>query len=175
MGGELKPTESVSCATYQYFDGSNYSLAQGELSFKKNAFSFGSAAGVGTNFKSSDLVIDLKGAYKYHNCENFSAGTNIRFRGKANEDTQSLQIRVSPFTCNFKICKNVTGYANLNYAAKINSDGQIKHSVNVFAGADIKLNKHLTISPEIERDNLQNINNNNGSNWSGNIIAKWTF
>ena len=165
----IKPISSI--MTFQDFNGDNYTIAGNEVSFKKDNLSFGCFAGMGTDFKSSDFVGDLKFSHKYS--ENLSQ--NLRIRTKLNEDRQSVQIRYSPITVNVPLGKGVEAYANLNYKGLYKSDGSWENSAGIFAGVDIPISKKARLSIEAERYNLQDITDNSGKNYSANAILKFNF
>ena len=173
----IEPTESISCTSYNNFDGTNYTLVNSELSYKKDNFSFGGAAGIGTDFKkSTDLVIDFKGSHQYYKGEKVKLSHNLRIRSKLNEDTQSVQFRYSPLTINVPLAKGVDGYANLNYCGLLKSDGTYKNSGSVFFGTDININKNLKISPELQHYNIQDIKDiGSRKNLGFNLSAKYSF
>lgn len=172
MGDKLIPSTNVSVSTFQSFDGSNYTLAGIEGKLKYKNVTFGGFGGVGTDFNgSTSIVTDAKLTHSY----NKTLNQNLRIRNKISEDTNCTQIRYSPLSINIPIGENTNIYANPHYVAQINSNtNEWKHSAGIFVGATQKF-KNLSISAEIQRYNLQNIKDNSGANWSGNVIISYNF
>ena len=60
---------------------------------------------------------------------------------------------------------------NPHYVGTYNyQDNKWTNSAGAFLGVTQKFNDDLSVSAEIQRYNLQNLSDNSGKNWSGNMI-----
>lgn len=174
MGEPIKTQKGFYTGTFQNFDGSNYSVAGLEEKIKADGKSITLFTGVGTNFgNNADMVVDFKGSMNYD--AKGMLNQNIRLRTKVNDDKQTFQVRYSPLSFNIPVGENTSLYANPHYCGQISNDGEWKHSAGIFAGATQKLGKNTNVSVEVQRYNLQNINDNSGINWGINAIVSYQF
>lgn len=173
MGNEIKATGSVTTSTFQSFDGSNYTLTNVDGSLKYKRVSVGAAWGIGTDFNDTNVVTDLKASLNYDKNGRFNQ--NLRIRNKISDDVTTTQVRYSPLSINVPINESLSIYANPHYVAQKNDIvNEWQHSAGIFVGATKRMGK-ISVSAEIQRYNLQDINDNSGANWSGNVIVSYKF
>lgn len=161
---------NASLNTYQNFDGSNLTIAGFEEKAVTNKGSVGAFLGVGTNFNDNvNAVIDFKGTYKYD--KKGLLNQNLRIRNTIGLTGSTTQIRYSPLSVNIPISDKVSLYANPHYAGKFNyKTNEWSNSAGIFAGTTVKIAPKTSLSMEIQRYNLQNLNDNSGKNWGVNAI-----
>lgn len=145
-----EPTVSIAAANYHNFDNSNYTLLGCDVGFSNSNGSIGGFYGIGTNYNNQpDLVIDLKGTYKY----NDSLNSNVRLRTKFGENN-TVQLRISPLSTSFKIGKDTSIYTNLNDCITYKSNtGKVTNQINCFAGISHKIG-NTSVWVEGELDDL---------------------
>lgn len=160
--------QNFSISTYQYPDGSNYTHTGFGVSFKGGLSTY---VGIGTDFKSDcHGIIDLKESNPYAKGSLFSQ--NLRLRTKYDDKFLSTQIRFSPCTVNVPLENKKTSlYLNPHYTGTYDyQKKEWKHAAGAFLGVTHKFNNDLSVSAEVQRYNLQDITDNSGKNWSGNVI-----
>lgn len=171
-----KPIEGLyNYSTYQSLDGSNYTLTGLEDKYKGKNGSVSTFLGVGTNFKNDVMgVFDIKGSRNYDKQGIISS--NLRLRTKLGKETESLQVRYSPVTVNVPVGKNTSVYLNPHYSGQMDfRKDKWTNSLGAFAGVSQDLNKKTNLSLEVQRYNLQDINDNSAKNWSVNAILSYKF
>lgn len=179
MGDEIKSSTGVSVSTYQNLDGSNYTLAGYDYKESCDNLSAGIFVGAGTTFDKKDtfgLVADVKASHNYSGVLN----QNLRLRTKMTTDNTSLQVRYSPVSVNVPVGENTSLYGNLHYCGQLNKNYKTKsttwkNSIGAFAGVTQNINKNTSVSLEVQRYNLQNINDNSRANWSVNATIAYKF
>jgi len=156
-----------STSTFQSFDGSNFTTSGIDVKFP---YGLSVYTGCGTNFKGNDIgVFDIKESNKYN--PNGVINHNARIRTKYNDNTLTTQVRVSPLSVNVPVGDKTSIYVNPHYVGQYNyKEKTWTNGAGIFAGVTQKIGKDMTISFEGQRYNLQNISDNNGSNWSFNAI-----
>ena len=161
--------QNLNVATYQYADGSNFTLAGYDLKFKGG---LGTFVGMGTDFASEPVgIIDLKESNTYR--KGGLLGQNVRLRTKTNQDgLESTQVRVSPCTVNVPLKDGKTSlYVNPHYVGTYNYETKKwKNGAGIFFGGTYKINNDVSVSAEVQRYNLHEISDNSAANWSGNVI-----
>lgn len=173
MGNPIEGT--YSCASYQSFDGSNYTLTGLEDKYRGKKGYVSTFLGVGTNFKNDVMgVLDIKGGRNYD--EKGILNSNLRLRTKLGKESESLQVRYSPLSVNVPVAKNTSLYLNPHYSGQMDfRENKWKNSLGVFAGVSQNLNKKTNLSLEVQRYNLQDITDNSAKNWSVNAILSYKF
>lgn len=175
----IQSSTSVSAWTYQDLNGSNYTLAGIDYKEKADNLSAGLFFGAGTTFGKKDalgIVADAKLSHNYSGVFN----QNLRLRGKMGTDNTSLQVRYSPVSVDIPVSDNTSLYGNLHYCGQLNKNYATgsttwKNSCGAFAGVTQKVNKNTSVSLEVQRYNLQNIKDNNPSNWGVNVGISYKF
>lgn len=160
--------QNLTISTYQSADGSNFTTGGFDLKFKGGV---GVYLGMGTDFKSDAIgVVDLKENNPYAKGSLFSQ--NLRIRSKYGDELLSTQVRFSPCTVNVPLKNGKTSlYLNPHYVGTYDSKKSTwKNAAGAFLGVTHKFNNDLSVSAEVQRYNLQDITDNSGKNWSGNVI-----
>lgn len=173
MGNPIEGT--YSCASYQSFDGSNYTLTGLEDKYKGKKGSVSTFLGVGTNFKNDVMgVLDIKGARNYDKQGIFSS--NLRLRTKLGKESESLQVRYSPVSVNVPVGKSTSLYLNPHYSGQMDfRKDKWTNTAGAFVGVSQNLNEKTNLSLEVQRYNLQDIKDNSAKNWSFNAILSYKF
>lgn len=137
----IKPETKVSVSSFQQCDGTNFTTAGVDNSFKAGSGSIGFYTGAGLTFdgKPASAVIDCKGSMPYGSS---SVSGGFRIRNNLNEKSQTVQIRLQPCTVTVPIGQNTSLYATGYTSTKINYEtGDIKTNIGCFAGVSQKVGK----------------------------------
>ncbi len=130
-----------SVSSFQQCDGTNFTTAGVDNSFKVGNGNLGVFTGVGATFdgKPMSAVIDFKGSMPYgESC--VSAG--FRVRNNLGENSQTVQFRVQPATVTVPVGKNTSIYTTPYIAAKVNyKKGGVDTTVGNFTGVSTKIGK----------------------------------
>lgn len=156
-----------STSSFQSADGSNFTTAGYDFKFK---YGLGTYLGLGTDFKSDCVgVLDFKESNSYK--DGGIIGQNLRIRTKFDGDPLSTQIRFSPCTVNVPVGEKTSLYVNPHYVGTYDYQNKTwKNGAGIFGGVTQKINDDISVSLEGQRYNLQDIDDNNGGNWSINAI-----
>lgn len=155
------PEKSVYVATYQDFDGSNYTLAGLDVKFadsKDGSASFFIGGGTDIGSKQYEFVSDFKGKLNYNDVFNMNGRIRTKVGSKDGETTQCCQFRLSPLSADIPVGKNTSIYINPYYKMQTDLHGDTKHSVGAFTGLSQKFSDNVSGFVELEHYNLQNIN-----------------
>lgn len=134
-------TTKFSASSYQQCDGSNFSTAGIDNSFKVGNGNLGIYAGVGCGFnnKPFSAVIDFKGSYNYGDSP-VSGG--FRVRNNIGENSKTVQFRFQPCTVTVPIGDSTKFYATPYVATKVNyNNGDNATTVGCYAGFSQKIGK----------------------------------
>lgn len=160
------PEKSVYAATYQDFDGSNYTLAGVDVKFadsKDGTASFFIGGGTDIENKRYEFVTDMKGKLNYTDVFNMNVRVRTKVGSKNGETCQSCQFRLSPLSADVPVGKNTSIYVNPYYKMQTDLHGDTKHSVGAFTGLSQKFSNKVSGFVELERNNFQNL-----SDWRSN-------
>jgi len=130
-----------SASTFQQCDGTNFSTAGIETSFKAGKGNISTYTGIGLTFDGnpSSAIVDFKGSMPYGKSM-FSGG--FRVRNNLNENGQSVQVRIQPATMTVPAGEKTNIYATPYAAAKVNyKTGETAISTGIFAGVSQKVGK----------------------------------
>lgn len=142
------PATKVSVSSFQQCDGTNFTTAGVDNSYKTGNCSIGVYTGIGLTFdgKNSSAVLDLKGSVPYGESP-VSGG--FRIRNNLSENSQTVQMRIQPCTVNIPVGEKTTLYAAPYSAVKINyKNGDTKTNFGGFAGVSQKIGKNASIFVE---------------------------
>ena len=131
----------VSVSSFQQCDGTNFSTAGVDNSFKVGKGNLGVYSGVGATFdgKPMSAVIDFKGSMPYG--ESCVSG-GFRVRNNLGENSQTVQFRIQPATVTIPVGKNTSIYTTPYIAAKVNyKNGGVDTTVGNFTGVSTKVGK----------------------------------
>jgi|InofroStandDraft_1065614.scaffolds.fasta_scaffold00505_58 hypothetical protein len=137
----INPTSKVTVSSFQQCDGTNFTTAGVDNSFKTGRGNIGVYTGIGLTFdgKPASAVIDLKGSVPYGDSA-LSGG--FRVRNNLGENSQTVQFRVQPCTVTAPVGKNTNIYATPYAAAKVNyKTGAADCNVGCFTGVSQKVGK----------------------------------
>ncbi len=137
----INPTSKVSVSSFQQCDGTNFTTAGIDNSFKTGQGNIGVYTGIGLTFdgKPASAIVDLKGSVPYGDSA-LSGG--FRVRNNLGENSQTVQFRVQPCTVTVPVGKNTNLYATPYGAAKVNyKTGNTDFSAGCFAGVSQKVGK----------------------------------
>jgi len=133
------PVTKVSVSSFQQCDGTNFTTAGVDNSFKSGSGNFGIYSGIGMTFdgKPSSAVIDLKGGIPYG--EGALSG-GFRIRNNLGENSQTVQFRLQPCTVTVPVGQNTGLYATPYAAVKVNyKTGKTKTNAGIYAGVSQKI------------------------------------
>ncbi len=175
MSDPITIKNSVSLNSFQSLDRSNLTIGGLEENVVSKKGSVGAFIGGGTDFnKDVMLIIDMKGKMRYDDKGIFNQ--NLRVRNTIGINSNTTQIRYSPFSVDVPISNNLSFYANPHYVGKYDyKNDKWTNSAGIFAGFTQKIDKNTAVSIEGQRYNLQDIKDNSGKNWSINAIVNYKF
>jgi len=131
----------ISASTFQQCDGTNFTTAGVDNSYKVGNGNLGVYAGVGLTFdgKPASAIVDLKGSVPYGDSP-LSGG--FRVRNNLGENSQSVQFRVQPATVTVPVGQSTNLYATPYVAAKVNyKTGDVSTTGGIFGGVSQKIGK----------------------------------
>lgn len=135
----INQTTKYSAASFQQFDGSNFTTVGIDNGYKVGDGNLGVYTGVGLSFndKPASAIIDFKGSMPYGESP-VSGG--FRIRHNLSEESQSVQFRVQPATVTLPLSQTTSIYATPYVAAKYNyGAGDISASAGAYAGINQKV------------------------------------
>lgn len=135
----VSATSKYTVSSFQQFDGSNFTTAGVDNSFKVGNGNLGVYSGVGMTFdgKPASAIIDFKGGMQYGDGP-VSGG--FRIRNNIGEDSQTVQFRVQPATVTLPVAQNTSVYATPYVAGKLNyGNGDFSTSAGAFVGVNQKI------------------------------------
>lgn len=130
---------SYSVSSFQQCDGTNFTTAGVDNSYKVGSGSIGAYAGIGLTFdgKSSSAIVDLKGSVPYGDSP-VSGG--FRIRNNLNENAQSVQFRVQPCTVTVPVSNKTSIYTTPYVVAKVNYDsGKVNTNIGNYTGVSTNM------------------------------------
>ncbi len=134
-------TTKFSASSFQQCDGSNFTTAGVDNSFKAGRGNLGIYTGFATGFDGKPIsgIIDFKGSTPYGNSP-VSGG--FRIRNNIGEDSKTVQFRLQPCTVTVPVGQTTNIYATPYVATKVNyNTGDAATSVGCFAGVSQKIGK----------------------------------
>ncbi len=137
----INPTTKVSISSFQQCDGTNFTTAGIDNSYKVGNGNIGAYAGVGMTFdgKPASAIVDLKGSVPYGDSP-ISGG--FRVRNNLGENSQTVQFRVQPATVTVPVGQNTNIYATPYVATKLNyKTGDVNTTGGIFGGVSQKIGK----------------------------------
>ncbi len=137
----INPTTKVSVSSFQQCDGSNFTTAGVDNTFKTGQGNLGVYSGIGLTFdgKPAGAIIDFKGSVPYGDSP-ISGG--FRIRNNIGEGSKNVQFRIQPATVIVPVGKNTNIYATPYVATKVNyQTGNVTTSAGCFGGISQKIGK----------------------------------
>lgn len=131
---------NISASTFQQCDGTNFSTAGLDATYKIGKGSVGAYTGIGTNFENNTTgaIVDFKGSMPYGK----NIGGGFRIRNNINSKSQTVQFRVQPFTTTIPINKNTNFYTTPYVATKLDyQNGKATTTCGIFSGISKKIGK----------------------------------
>lgn len=166
----LDVTTKITAQSFQQCDGTNFSTAGVDNSYKAGKGSIGTYTGIGLTFdgKNSSAIVDIKGSTPYGNSP-VSGG--FRVRHNVNEDSQSVQLRIQPATVTLPITKKTSIYTTPYVAAKHTYGKKgFNTTVGNFTGLSTKIGKASVFVEgqiyDISKINAENTSINVGVSFS---------
>ena len=159
----INATTKVSISSFQQCDGTNFTTAGVDNSFKAGQGNLGVYSGVGLTFdgKPASAIIDFKGSVPYGNSP-ISGG--FRVRNNLCEDSQTVQFRLQPCTVTAPIGDKTNVYATPYVATKVNyKTGDTSTNIGGFAGVSQKIGKNTSVFVEGQIYDVSKINKNTTS------------
>jgi len=155
-------TTRASVSSFQQCDGTNFTTAGVDNSFKVGSGNIGAYAGVGLTFdgKPATAIVDLKGSMPYGDSV-FSGG--FRVRNNLGENSQTVQFRLQPCTVTVPVANGTSLYATPYMATKLNyNTGDATTSFGAFGGVSQKVgNANIFVEGQIY--DFSNVNRNTTS------------
>lgn len=134
-------TTKVSVSSFQQCDGTNFTTAGIDNSFKAGNGSLGVYTGFATEFNGKPIsgIIDFKGSTPYGDSP-VSGG--FRIRNNIGENSKTVQFRLQPCTVTIPASDKTSIYATPYVATKVNyNSGDAATTVGCFAGVTHKIGK----------------------------------
>lgn len=159
----INPTTKVSVSSFQQCDGTNFTTAGIDNSYKIGNGNLSAYAGLGMTFdgKPASAIIDFKGSVQYGNSP-VSGG--FRIRNNIGEDSQSTQFRIQPCTVNIPVGESTNFYATPYAATKVNhKTGDATTNFGAFAGVSQKIGKNASVFVEGQIYDATKVNANTTS------------
>lgn len=159
----INPTTKVSVSSFQQCDGTNFTTAGVENSFKTGQGNLGIYSGIGLTFdgKPASAIIDFKGSVPYGDSP-ISGG--FRIRNNLGENSQTVQLRLQPATVTVPIGEKTNAYATPYVATKINyKTGDNSTNVGIFGGISQKIGKNTNVFVEGQIYDVSKVNKNTTS------------
>ncbi len=155
-------TTKASVSSFQQCDGTNFTTAGVDNSFKVGEGNIGVYTGIGLTFNEqpATAIVDLKGSMPYGNSV-FSGG--FRVRNNLGENSQSVQFRLQPCTVTVPVANGTNIYATPYMATKVNyNSGDVTTSFGAYGGVSQKVG-NVNIFVEGQIYDFSNVNKNTTS------------
>ena len=134
-------TTKVSVSSFQQCDGTNFTTAGIDNSFKTGNGNLAFYTGFATGFDGKPIcgIIDFKGSMPYGESP-VSGG--FRIRNNIGEGSKTVQFRFQPCTVSVPVGQNTSIYATPYVATKVNyNSGDAATTAGCFAGVSQKIGK----------------------------------